>query len=93
MILIDVVGGSFSMAQQFVKALRMGNLAPFTSNLAKTFLAAESLLFDFWFILQHTVFYSDHTDIDLHKMSVPSSTRNKHPHSDHHDEEAALVPP
>lgn len=65
MVLLDVVGGSFSMAQQFVKAWRIGSWAPFTSNLAKTFLAVESLLFDFWFILQHVVFYSDHTDIDL----------------------------
>ncbi|CDF40090.1 unnamed protein product [Chondrus crispus] len=65
MVLLDVVGGSFSVAQQAVKAVRMGSWAPFTANLAKTFLAAESLVFDFWFILQHTVFYADHTDIDL----------------------------
>lgn len=64
MVLLDVVGGGFSVAQQVVKAIKMGSPAPFTSNLAKTFLAAESLVFDFWFILQHTVFYPDHTDID-----------------------------
>lgn len=70
MVLLDVVGGGFSVAQQVVKAIRMGSAAPFTSNLAKTFLAAESLLFDFWFILQHSVFYPDRTDIDKPNISA-----------------------
>lgn len=70
MVLLDVVGGSFSLAQQVVKAVKMASLAPFSSNLAKTFLAAESLAFDFWFILQHNVFYPDHTDIDNSVVSA-----------------------
>lgn len=64
MILLDVVGGSFSMAQQFVRAVRQGNLAPFTANWAKTILAVESLLFDYFFIAQHVLWYTDRSDID-----------------------------
>lgn len=75
MVLLDVVGGGFSVAQQVVKSISMGSLAPFTSNLAKTFLAAESLLFDFWFILQHTVFYPDHTDIDHVEKPTDSASK------------------
>jgi len=65
MVLLDVVGGSFSVAQQIVRSVSMGSLAPFTSNMAKTMLAAESLAFDFFFIAQHAIFYPDRTDIDL----------------------------
>lgn len=65
MILLDVVGGSFSVAQQVVRCLRVGSLAPFTSNYAKTFLAAESLAFDFYFITQHAVWFTDRYDFDV----------------------------
>lgn len=64
MVLLDIVGGSFSMAQQGVRAIRMNSWAPFSGNPAKTFLAVESLLFDFYFVIQHVFFYPDHTDID-----------------------------
>lgn len=64
MVLLDVVGGTFSMAQQTVRAISMNSMAPFTSNLAKTFLAIESLAFDFFFIAQHVWLYPDHIDID-----------------------------
>lgn len=67
MVLLDVVGGSFSVAQQIVRSISLGSLAPFTSNLAKTLLAAESLAFDFFFIAQHVILYPDRTDIDLAK--------------------------
>lgn len=65
MVLLDVVGGTFSMLQQAVRSVRLNSLAPFTSNLAKTFLAVESLLFDLYFIVQHTLWYTDRTDFDL----------------------------
>ncbi|KAI0558686.1 Lysosomal cystine transporter [Gracilaria domingensis] len=70
MILCDVVGGVFSMAQQVVRCVMMGNLAPFTSNMAKTALAVESLMFDFYFIAQHLCFYPDHTDMDVVKLKT-----------------------
>lgn len=87
MILLDVVGGSFSIAQQIVKAIGMKSMAPFTSNLAKTFLAGESLLFDFWFILQHLCFFTDRTDIDVAKPGSPPPTPPKHKHKDATDVE------
>eukprot|EP00178_Gracilaria_changii_P017099 TRINITY_DN488_c0_g1_i2.p1 TRINITY_DN488_c0_g1~~TRINITY_DN488_c0_g1_i2.p1 ORF type:complete len:328 (+),score=25.64 TRINITY_DN488_c0_g1_i2:123-986(+) len=68
MILFDVTGGIFSIAQQVVRCLMSRNLAPFSSNMAKTALAVESLLFDFYFIAQHLCFYPDHTDLDVMKM-------------------------
>lgn len=52
MVLLDVVGGSFSLAQQVVRCVLIGSAAPFTKNLSKTTLAAESLAFDFFFIYQ-----------------------------------------
>lgn len=64
-VLLDVVGGSFSVAQQVVQSIRLNSLAPFTSNYAKTFLAAESLAFDVLFIAQHVLWYTDRRDIDL----------------------------
>lgn len=54
---LDVIGGACSIAQQVVRCFRVNSLAPFTSNYAKTFLAAESLLFDMVFIAQHWLFY------------------------------------
>lgn len=65
MVLLDVVGGTFSVLQQSIRSVRLGSPAPFTSNLAKTFLAAESLLFDLYFIAQHTLWYTDRTDVDM----------------------------
>lgn len=65
MVVLDTVGGAFSLAQQVVRSISMGNLAPFTSNLAKTILAAETLAFDIWFIAQHLVWYTDRTDRDV----------------------------
>ncbi|CAN8066231.1 unnamed protein product [Agarophyton chilense] len=70
MILLDVVGGVFSMGQQVVRCMMMGNLKAFSSNMAKTTLAAESLLFDFYFIAQHVWFYPDHTDVDVIGIKV-----------------------
>lgn len=64
MILLDVVGGLFSVMQQVTRCFRIHSLAPFTSNYTKTVLAAESLAFDFYFIAQHTIWYTDRTDID-----------------------------
>lgn len=64
MVLLDVVGGGFSILQQAVRCVILRSWAPFTSNPAKTFLALESLLFDFYFIAQHAFWYTDRTDID-----------------------------
>lgn len=50
MVCLDTVGGLFSLGQQGIRSLRLGSLAPFTSNIAKTVLAVESLLFDAFFI-------------------------------------------
>ncbi|PXF44491.1 Cystinosin-like [Gracilariopsis chorda] len=72
MVLMDVVGGVFSIAQQAIRCIMMGSLAPFTSNMAKTALAAESLIFDFYFIAQHVCFYPDHTDLDVIRMKTES---------------------
>lgn len=74
MVLLDVVGGLFSVAQQTIRCIRLHTFAPFTSNLAKTFLAAESLAFDFYFITQHLFWYPDRHDIDLQgsKHQAPS---------------------
>lgn len=52
MVLLDVVGGGFSIAQQTVRCFILGSTAPFTANMSKTTLAAESLAFDFFFIFQ-----------------------------------------
>ena len=62
MILTDVAGAGFSFAQQGVKAIILGNLAPFTHNMSKTTLALEALLFDLLFIVQHACLYTDRTD-------------------------------
>lgn len=75
MVLLDIVGGSFSMAQQTVRALRINSWAPFSANPAKTFLAVESLLFDFYFVIQHVFFYPDHTDID--RQNLPLTTEER----------------
>lgn len=65
MVLFDVIGGLFSVGQQALRSFRMGSLAPFTSNYAKTFLAVESLAFDFFFIAQHMMWYTDRHDPEL----------------------------
>lgn len=75
MILLDVVGGGFSMAQQAVRSISMNSWAPFTSNMAKTFLAAESLAFDCYFIVQHLYLYPDRTDKD--RIEKDPSTMTK----------------
>lgn len=59
-ICLDTVGGIFSIAQQTARCFRVESLAPFTSNYAKTFLAAESLLFDIFFIVQYFMFHPSH---------------------------------
>lgn len=69
MVVLDIVGGAFSMAQQTVRCIQQHNFAPFTSNLAKTILAAESLLFDFYFVAQHLIFYTDRNDPDKGKSA------------------------
>eukprot|EP00178_Gracilaria_changii_P025594 TRINITY_DN78828_c0_g1_i1.p1 TRINITY_DN78828_c0_g1~~TRINITY_DN78828_c0_g1_i1.p1 ORF type:complete len:290 (-),score=37.85 TRINITY_DN78828_c0_g1_i1:350-1219(-) len=68
LVLLDVVGSVFSLAQQALRSVMEGNLTPFTGNLAKTTLAGEALLFDIYFILQHVCFYPDHTDVDVLSM-------------------------
>lgn len=79
MVVLDLIGGSFSIAQQILRCFRVQALAPFTSNLAKTFLAVESLAFDFYFIFQHLVWYTDRYDFDIHgprsKSRPDESTR------------------
>lgn len=72
MVLLDVLGGSFSIAQQVVRCLRLQSWAPFTANLPKTFLAMESLMFDAFFILQHVMWYTDREDIDQANGRVES---------------------
>lgn len=64
MVLLDVVGGVFSISQQVVRTIMLRSMAPFSSNLAKTFLAVETMLFDFYFIAQHLIWYTDRTDCD-----------------------------
>lgn len=64
MVYLDTVGGLFSLGQQGIRSLRLGSLAPFTSNMAQTVLAVESLLFDAFFIMQHLVWYTDRHDYD-----------------------------
>ncbi|KAI0558695.1 cystinosin isoform X1 [Gracilaria domingensis] len=65
LVILDVIGSVFSLAQQALRSVMEGNLTPFTGNLAKTTLAVESLLFDTYFIMQHVCFYPDHTDVDV----------------------------
>lgn len=62
MIVMDIFGGTFSMGQQGVRALRMKSWAPFTKNPAKTFLAVESIAFDILFLAQHMLWYTDRSD-------------------------------
>lgn len=76
MVVLDLIGGSFSIAQQVLRCFRIQALAPFTSNLAKTFLALESLAFDIYFVLQHLVWYPDRFDIDLHGQSKAHPDEN-----------------
>lgn len=70
MICLDVIGGFFSIAQQIVKCFMLTSLAPFTSNYAKTFLAIESLAFDFYFMAQHLIWFTDRTDHDRVKTQT-----------------------
>lgn len=65
MILLDIIGGIFSMAQQGIRVIRMNSWAPFTDNLAKTFLAIESIMFDIMFVVQHVLWYTDRSDPTL----------------------------
>ncbi|CAN8066233.1 unnamed protein product [Agarophyton chilense] len=65
LVILDVIGSVFSLAQQALLCVMEGNLTPFTGNLAKTTLAGEALLFDIYFIVQHVCFYPDHTDVDV----------------------------
>lgn len=75
MVMLDVFGGSFSIAQQVVRCIRLHSSAPFTSNYAKTFLAVESLAFDFYFMAQHLIWYTDRSDIDeAHSNRIDEKT-------------------
>jgi len=56
-VLLDITGGSFSFAQQFVDAYRQDTMSVFTKNIPKLILSVESVAFDILFILQHYVFY------------------------------------
>lgn len=79
MVVLDLVGGSFSIGQQVLRCFRIQALAPFTSNLAKTFLALESLAFDFYFVFQHLVWYTNRYDFDLYgppSKSQPDENTN-----------------
>lgn len=53
---LDFVGGMFSIAQQFLTSFLLDSWAPFTYNLAKTFLALETLMFDTILLSQHFVY-------------------------------------
>jgi cystinosin len=54
---LDFTGGIFSLAQQALTASVLQSWVPFTRNVAKTFLAVETLFFDAVLLLQHFVLY------------------------------------
>lgn len=64
-ILLDFIGGVFSMTQQTLRAIMLANLSPFTKNFAKTGLGLESLMFDCILIFQHYWLYSGAKSVDL----------------------------
>lgn len=63
-IVLDFIGGVFSVAQQLLMCCMEGNSAPITENLAKTGLGLLTLFFDSIFIYQHVCLYG-------HKEALP----------------------
>lgn len=77
MILLDIVGGTFSFAQQGLRCIIEGNLTPLTGNMSKFTLAVESILFDFFFCYQHYVLYRNRVDRDVDYTAVGQMTNGE----------------
>lgn len=56
-IALDFTGGVFSIAQQLITSYLVNSWMPFSKNVAKTFLALETLFFDSILLTQHFVVY------------------------------------
>lgn len=61
-ILLDLTGGMLSLTQQVLDSIHDDDWSVFTSNIPKALLAAESIMFDLIFILQHYVLYRHSAD-------------------------------
>lgn len=59
-IAIHFIGAVFSLLQQALQAYLQNSFAPFTSNLPKTCLAMEAIMFDVIFTWQHIKWYDPH---------------------------------
>lgn len=71
-VVLDIIGGGFSLAQQGVRCIIEGSWRPYTQNLSKLFLAGEALLFDFFFVVQHVCLYRNRDDPALYeKVQTP----------------------
>ncbi len=77
MVVLDIVGGGFSLAQQGVRCIIEQSWDPYTHNLSKLCLAAESLLFDFFFVVQHVFLYPDRVDHDAIYDRLPVHMKNE----------------
>lgn len=71
---LDVIGGIFSLAQQAVLCIQTGSLIPFIGNIPKTLIAIESLFFDFLYMFQHLVLYTDRA---THFDAIPETEKNQ----------------
>lgn len=74
---LDIVGGGFSLAQQGVRCVIEGSWRPYTQNLSKLFLAGESLVFDFFFVVQHVCLYRDRHDPDVYAKLPQTRTEGE----------------
>uniref|UniRef100_A0A7S3A1P0 Cystinosin n=1 Tax=Rhodosorus marinus TaxID=101924 RepID=A0A7S3A1P0_9RHOD len=63
-VLLDLLGGIFSIIQQTLRSIQISSIKPFTANVAKTGLAVETLIFDTIFIVQHCILYRNADEFD-----------------------------
>ncbi|KAI0979540.1 hypothetical protein GJ496_000580 [Pomphorhynchus laevis] len=64
-ILLDIIGGFCSFAQQFIIAINFAKWSVVYGNMVKLLLAIASIIFDVIFILQHYVLYRNVKETNL----------------------------